>query len=311
MIHPCPDMHNGSINLTITGGLAPYRIHWSGNIKSPGLEDQSGLSAGNYTVTVMDSHSMKLIRNFVLQAFEIKFMKATPGCVLGEVEVSIRNGNSPYDYTWSNGTTNSVNRSLSSGNYSVTVVDAQGCSLFNNIQLQNKEAILESNIWAADVMPGVKQAYHVYNPLGEPVTIHREGIRMATISTETSFLLPKDQWADHFANYDLDIGKCRQNLGPPRLTTALTANRWEAALKLFPNPFNNELVIRKNSSIADQYAIEILDLLGRSVILQNERAEEGMNEYRIQALSKLPLGVYLIKMTSAGGEVWTQKVVKK
>jgi hypothetical protein len=45
--------NNGSIDLTVSGGTSSYNYNWSNNATS---QDISGLSAGNYTVTVTDAN---------------------------------------------------------------------------------------------------------------------------------------------------------------------------------------------------------------------------------------------------------------
>jgi hypothetical protein len=48
---------DGSIDLTITGGIAPYVIDWTGpGAFTASTEDISGLDPGSYTVTVTDSY---------------------------------------------------------------------------------------------------------------------------------------------------------------------------------------------------------------------------------------------------------------
>ena len=47
----CPNISNGSINLTVSGGISPYTYMWSNGVT---LEDPSGLATGSYSVTVTD-----------------------------------------------------------------------------------------------------------------------------------------------------------------------------------------------------------------------------------------------------------------
>ena len=54
---------NGSI---IVGGTNNYTYQWQGNGVNPTSKDQSGLSAGTYTVTVTDSNGCSEIETYIL-----------------------------------------------------------------------------------------------------------------------------------------------------------------------------------------------------------------------------------------------------
>ena len=53
---------------------------------------------------------------------------ATPGVSDGEATVNVGLGNPPYSYLWSNGNTAQTGTDLAAGTYTVTVLDAFGCS---------------------------------------------------------------------------------------------------------------------------------------------------------------------------------------
>ncbi|MFK7810280.1 MAG: SprB repeat-containing protein, partial [Saprospiraceae bacterium] len=50
----CPDMEDGSINVTVSGGTAPYNYNWSSGETT---EDLTNLTTGTYTVTVTDANN--------------------------------------------------------------------------------------------------------------------------------------------------------------------------------------------------------------------------------------------------------------
>jgi uncharacterized protein YcnI len=47
----CNGANTGSVDLTVSGGTSPYNYSWSNGW---GIQDLSGVPAGNYTVTVND-----------------------------------------------------------------------------------------------------------------------------------------------------------------------------------------------------------------------------------------------------------------
>lgn len=51
----CGEPNSGAIDLTVSGGTAPYTFSWTGSGVNPTSEDQSGLAPGIYTVLVTDA----------------------------------------------------------------------------------------------------------------------------------------------------------------------------------------------------------------------------------------------------------------
>ncbi|HRW84400.1 MAG TPA: hypothetical protein P5180_03130, partial [Bacteroidales bacterium] len=70
----CGGTDDGAINITVTGGTTPYFYSWS-TVDGSGLvatdEDQTGLTAGTYTVLVIDVNGCQVIKNIVVLQSEI------------------------------------------------------------------------------------------------------------------------------------------------------------------------------------------------------------------------------------------------
>jgi hypothetical protein len=121
---------DGSITLTVTGGLEPYTYLWSNGATS---KDITNIPAGSYTVTVSDAASDTASHTEVItqpgQPAELKLAYTNEdvskvGEADGSITLNITGGTKPYSISWSNGATDSVLTELSAGTYSVTVSDA-------------------------------------------------------------------------------------------------------------------------------------------------------------------------------------------
>lgn len=123
---------NGAIDLNPLGGSAPYSFVWSNGATT---EDVTGLSAGNYTVTITDAGGCSLIENFTItnNGANILISSVTIddemcGNSAGGIDITVQGGTSPFSYAWSNGSTLEDIVGVVAGNYNVTVTDANGCS---------------------------------------------------------------------------------------------------------------------------------------------------------------------------------------
>ncbi len=127
-------VNNGSINLSASGGTAPYRYDWSDLAGTDDPEDRSGLAQGTYTVTVRDvrlctaTGSIAVGRVSGLQVSVSTTGIPCAGGNNGDLNVLVANGRAPYSYLWADGATQPTRSGLAAGPYTVTVTDADGCT---------------------------------------------------------------------------------------------------------------------------------------------------------------------------------------
>ena len=132
VINPaCSDIDNGSISVSVFGGAPGYSFNWGNSFgTSPSL---TNLSPGSYNLVISDSLLCDTIINYDLNYLTtLSLINSSNdiscyGLNNGSVSV-IATGSSGYLYDWGSGydTTNSLS-GLSSGIYSVNVVDSNGC----------------------------------------------------------------------------------------------------------------------------------------------------------------------------------------
>jgi hypothetical protein len=126
----CYNGSNGAVDITVTGGTAAYSYLWSDGST---LCDRTGLTAGNYTVTVTDYYGAKDFASFTItQPLPITLFSSITNVICyggsnGAIDLTVTGGVSPYWYLWNNGATTQDRTNLTSGTYSVTVKDVGNC----------------------------------------------------------------------------------------------------------------------------------------------------------------------------------------
>jgi large repetitive protein len=135
----CFGNSTGSVNLTVSGGTAPYTYLWSNNGTA---EDPTGMASGAYTVTVTDANGCTAQTSVTITQPQAPLTLSTTqvnvlcfGNSTGSVNLTVTGGTSPYTYAWSNNTTQEDPTGLAAGTYTVTVTDANGCTAQTSVTI--------------------------------------------------------------------------------------------------------------------------------------------------------------------------------
>lgn len=124
----------GSASVLASGGEEPYIYTWiTGNLNGA---SQTGLAAGNYTVTATDANGCSASLTVLIagpsSALQASIQGTTPttcGGANGTATVEASGGTTPYTYAWSPaGGTQALVSGLAEGSYTVTVTDDNGCT---------------------------------------------------------------------------------------------------------------------------------------------------------------------------------------
>lgn len=129
---------NGSITSTVTGGTPTYTYNWSsGPSGTGGPTSINGLCAGNYSLTITDANGCQQIGTTTIVPTPSIVVSTTvvptncAGSCDGQAFANASGGTPPFVYSWNTVpvTTNTtgIASNLCSGNYVVTVTDANGC----------------------------------------------------------------------------------------------------------------------------------------------------------------------------------------
>lgn len=136
----CYQSADGLAVVAVSGGTFPYTFLWNPNVSVN--DSATGLSAGNYGVTVTDyngctnTSSYVLTEPTLLTSIDSHVNILCHGESTGSIILTPSGGTPGYSYSWSPAV--SVNDSalnLTAGNYSVTLSDANNCTMLKTVTL--------------------------------------------------------------------------------------------------------------------------------------------------------------------------------
>lgn len=147
----CADTGTANLTIDVTGGITPYRYSLDGGVNYQTTNIFNNLSAGFYTITVMDSSTnggvgcVETLDYEITQPFRLT---ASPSiiedafCDPSGALVKILNpngGQTPYEFSFNGGTSFSTTDELRllSGSYQLVLRDALGCTVDMEITVPN------------------------------------------------------------------------------------------------------------------------------------------------------------------------------
>ena len=130
---------SGSALAEVSGGTFPYDLDWGGN-------DPSDLAAGNYSLIVTDGNDCSIVVPFEIDSPpELVIETGTTAAPCfgenGTATLLISGGTSPYNIVWDHGPTEAFLDDLPAGEYSVTVSDAEMCSITETISITEPDEL--------------------------------------------------------------------------------------------------------------------------------------------------------------------------
>ena len=159
----CYAGNDGSVSLEINGGTYPYNLDW-GNI------DTNYLFSGNYNYEIIDSNGCVINGSVFIDqpdSLEVTFSVVDVVC-WGQptgsinIQIALNSGTPPYAYSWtgpnfySNNTDEDID-SLYAGTYSLTITDANGCTRFMEIVVDEPTALSQQ----VNLVPSIYSQYNI------------------------------------------------------------------------------------------------------------------------------------------------------
>ncbi|MBI4647962.1 MAG: SprB repeat-containing protein, partial [Bacteroidia bacterium] len=171
----CFGVNDGSIDIVVSGGIAPYSFTWSTGATT---EPLNNLAENIYYVTVSDHNSCPtvdsaeiaeppLLESIIIHSDVICF-----GSANGSANLTGSGGTQPYSFIWSNGQTTEDIDSLLQGIYSVTVTDAHNCVTYNTTTI-GTDPLITLSISTTNASCGASDGTATITPSGGVLLIQQ------------------------------------------------------------------------------------------------------------------------------------------
>lgn len=127
----CHGGGDGGISPVVSGAVPPYSFNWS---TGQAIANISGLSAGNYALTITDSNGCTTISSHEIVEPDNLYINGVVqhvscfGEAGGSLVTNAAGGTAPYTFAWNNGSTSSQLSGVVADTYALTLTDANGCT---------------------------------------------------------------------------------------------------------------------------------------------------------------------------------------
>ncbi|WP_312194835.1 T9SS-dependent choice-of-anchor J family protein [Epilithonimonas vandammei] len=303
----CNGGSNGSIFLTPSGGVLPYTFEWNDGVKT---KDRTGLAPGVYTVTIKDVNGCTGVTSVTIA--EPTALVATAGTITnvacngsatGSATVNVTGGTGSYTYAWNTTPvqTGMTATALAAGTYTVTVKDANSCSVTYAFTITEAQAVTAPT-------GASTQTFDAGDTLSVLV-VNGQNIKWYSTAADANNhvnALPISTIIVNNTTYyaTQTIGGCESKASLPVRAWSEVLNvsdlNGKDKIQIYPNPVKESMYFNGDVKISK---VVIMSIDGKRVF------EKSLNGERKLNIHTLIQGAYLIKIFTDNG-VQTIKFIK-
>ncbi len=290
----CYGSGNGSATAIVIGGAQPFTYQWNDD-SSQVTSTATGLSAGNYTITVTDACGTLVVTSVTIT--QPNLLTVSPiiianlhcnGIDSGSVSASVSGGTQPYTYRWNwleqgygfERVTADTLSGLSAGTYTLYLYDNNGCVVGDSAIITQPTAIVATTF--------------ILNPIN-----NCNGANAGSISVSVTGGIPPYtyQWSD-INNQTTDTAT---GLSEGNYTVTVTDNtgctRLASNTLTSPNPFSDSATIIYNvSCYGGTNGSATIEVSGGYTATRNYSFEPAVQHFTV------PPDIYAISIQIGGAQ---------
>ncbi|MFN8322776.1 MAG: PKD domain-containing protein [Chitinophagales bacterium] len=302
----CHGASNGSATLSVSGGTAGYTYNWSNSTANSNLQQ---VAAGNYTLTVYDANQCSATAGLTISepAALTGSATATNLICFGDQSsvgsVTVSGGTPAYSYLWCNGSTAQTVTNLAAGNCSVTVSDANGCSVSYSVNPTQPDLIqvaVSATNTASDVNNGTATIDSIIGGFAPFTYLWNNGATTSSVSNAGPGV------------YTVTV---TDNLGCTGTTSVVVSvnplsglsDLALIAFRVYPNPASSQLTVELISfNAGEETTVSLKNILGQTLLHKNLYSVQTQLD-----ISSFNNGVYLFEILQGNRKTIRQVVISK
>jgi gliding motility-associated-like protein len=143
----CAGQASGSVTASGLGGTTPYIFQWNNGQSGPTINN---VAPGLYVVNIIDSNNCVFTTTATvtapsaLVASGVVTSATCSGSSTGGVTLTVTGGTTPYTFAWSNNTASQNLTGVIANTYTVTITDANNCTLVQSFIVTEAPSLLTS-----------------------------------------------------------------------------------------------------------------------------------------------------------------------
>lgn len=138
----CPGSTDGYINVSVSGGTAPYTYEWEDGVTTANF--RNNLEGGTYEITVTDLSNDSVVLSVDLVAPQPLTIELDNNNTF-TLSSTVTGGTPPYSYNWSNGAIDDYLNLGDAGSYTLNITDANGCTASKSFTFTSIEDLSSIN----------------------------------------------------------------------------------------------------------------------------------------------------------------------
>ncbi|MFK8007815.1 MAG: T9SS type A sorting domain-containing protein [Saprospiraceae bacterium] len=310
----CFGDENGSISITVTGGMGDFTFSLGNETNSTGIFQN--LPAGIYNVTATDINDCAAI--FSAQIIEPAILEMSTDEIVnvpcfgestGSVQLLAMGGTSDFDFSM-NGNSNSTGlfENLPAGNYDAIVTDENNCN--NTITFEITEApelIFSITNLTNDTGNGNGSVTFEGTGGTSPYLFSLDGLDYQ--EGVTFSILP----AGNYIGYIQDANGCIiENPFEIILETSISnPDLGILEMNVFPNPFSEKIILQMDLVFAQTINLEMINISGQTILQNVINVESGKQNITINVENNIPAGIYFLSVKNEDQTIGYFKIIKQ